>query len=264
MISYSGSTGELLALLPHISDNIPMIAMTSHTHPSSCPLLRNRGNSLLLPAPIHELEKTSFNISAPTTSTTVALALGDALALAVAQKIHTSMGKSSAEVFQLNHPGGAIGAAAAAAPVPKPVVPVCMSDIATPVEDAPFAIQKRGTLSLTSIDILQAAVRSPRGWVRISPIHIMAPRRIQQLEDTGEVINCLHPGVVEKQDWISILGTCPVEEAKQWILNMRKQGRGRIFLKRGTVLGIVDEKNEVSAVAEIEDVVGELSEECLT
>ena len=262
MISYSGSTGELLALLPHISDNIPLIAMTSHTQPSSCPLLANRRNSLLLPAPIHESEKSSFSISAPTTSTTVALALGDALALAVAQKIHTAMGKSSAEVFQLNHPGGAIGAAAAVAAVPTPAVPVSMSDIATPVEDAPFAIQKRGTLSLTSLDVLQAAVRSPRGWVRISPIHIMAPRRVQQLQDMAEVINCLHPAVIEKQDWISILGSCPVDEAKQWILNMRKQGRGRTFLKKGTVLGIVDEKNEVSAVAEIEDVVGELSEEC--
>ncbi len=263
MISYSGSTGELLTLLPHISDNIPLIAMTAHIHPFSCPLLVNRGNSLLLPAPIHESEKTSFSISAPTTSTTAALALGDALALAVAQKIHTAMGKSSAEVFQLNHPGGAIGAAAAATPVPKPPVPVSMSDIATPVEDVPFAIQKHGTLSITGIDVLQAAVRSPRGWVRISPIHIMAPRRIQQLEDMAEEINHLHPAAIEKQDWISVLGSCPVDEAKQWILNMRKQGRGRTFLRKGTVLGIVDEKNEVSAVAEIEDVVGELPEECL-
>ena len=261
MISYSGSTGELLALLPHISDNIPLIAMTSHTHPSFCPLLANRGNSLLLPAPIHEPENISFSISAPTTSTTVALALGDALALAVAQKIHKAMGKSSAEVFQLNHPGGAIGAAAAA-PVLKPAAPVSMSDIATPVDDATFATPKDGTLSLTGIDVLQAAVRSSRGWVRISPIHIMAPRRIQQLQGIAEVISCLHPAVIEKQDWISVLGSCPVDEAKQWILNMRKQGRGRTFLKRGTVLGIVDGKNEVSAVAEIEDVVGELPEEC--
>ena len=260
MISYSGTTTELLALLPHISGNIPLIAMTSHTHPSSCPLLVNRENSLLLPAPIHEPEKTSFSISVPTTSTTVALALGDALALAVAQKLHTAMGKSSAEVFQSNHPGGAIGAASISKlKAPGPVV---VSEIAASVDDACFATPKVGNGSLTSLDVLQAAVRSPRGWVRISQIHIMAPRQIQKLQDMAETIDLQHPAVVEKQDWISVLGSCRVDEVKQWILSMRMEKRGRTFLKKGTVLGVVDDKNEVSAVAEIEDVVGELPGDC--
>ena len=38
---------------------------------------------------------------------------------------------------------------------------------------------------------------------------------------------------------------------------MREGSRGKDFLKEGTVLGIVDMKGEVSAVVEIEDVVGE-------
>jgi hypothetical protein len=262
MISYSGTTSELLTLLPHISESIPLIAMTSHTHPSACPLLAHRQNSLLLPAPIHEPEKTSFSISAPTTSTTVALALGDALALAVGQTLHSAVGKSFAEVFHLNHPGGAIGAAAVSeAKAPELAL---MSDIAVRVGDVHFATQKEGPNSLTSLDILQAAVRSPRGWIRISPIHVMAPRRIQQFSDMTESIDVQHLAAIEKQDWISILGSCPIDEAKQWILNMRKEARGRSFLKKGTVLGIVDEKNEVSSVVEIEDVIGELPEEFLT
>ena len=255
MISYSGTTAELLALLPHISETNPLIAMTSHTHPSSCPLLVNRANGLLLPAPIHEPEKTSFSISAPTTSTTVALALGDALALAVAQKLHTASGKISSEVFQSNHPGGAIGAAAISSTKVSGLT--LMSDIAVRAADMHIATPRQGLRSLTSFDVLQTAVRSPCGWVRISPMHIIAPRRIQQLQDMAETIDIMHPAVVEKQDWISILGSCSVDEAKQWILSMRKEGRGRMFLKKGVVLGVVDEKNEVSGVVEIEDVVGE-------
>jgi hypothetical protein len=255
MITYSGSTSELQALLPHISEGIPLIVMTSHTDPSSCPLLSNRANSLLLPSPIHELEKTSFGISAPTTSTTVALALGDALALAVAQKLHLAAGTTSSVVFQSNHPGGAIGAAATSSV--KAVQPPLMSDLAVRVDDVLMATSIRGRNSISGLTVLQTAVRSPRGWVRVSPIHIIAPRRIQQFDNMAETIDINHSVVIEKQDWISILGSCPVEEASQWILNMRKEPRGRTFLKKGTVLGIVDEKNEVSSVVEIEDVVGE-------
>lgn len=255
MISYSGTTTELLTLLPHLPQTNPLIAMTSHTYPSSCPLLANRANGLLLPAPIHESEKTSFSISAPTTSTTVALALGDALALAVAQKLHTASGKISSDVFHSNHPGGAIGAAAISNA--KVSGPILMSDIAVRVEEVHMATPRQGVGSLTSLDIIQTAVRSPGGWVRILPTHIMAPRRIQQLEDMAETIDAMYPAVVEKQDWISILGSCSVDEVKQWITGMRKEGRGRAFLKKGVVLGIVDERNEVSGVVEIEDVVAD-------
>ena len=38
---------------------------------------------------------------------------------------------------------------------------------------------------------------------------------------------------------------------------MRSEERGRGFLRKGTVLGIVDERNEVTGVVEIEDVVGD-------
>jgi D-arabinose 5-phosphate isomerase GutQ len=108
-ISYSGKTGELMALLDHIPTHTPIIAVTSHTHPSNCPLLSERPDAILLPAPIHELEEVSFGVCAPTTSTTVTIAVGDMLALTIAEAMHQEETKS---VFKKNHPGGAIGAKA--------------------------------------------------------------------------------------------------------------------------------------------------------
>ena len=116
LISFSGRSPELLSLLPHIPTTVPVIALTSHRDPSACPILSVHGpagNGILLPAPIHEGEEASLGVSAPTSSTTVALCLGDALAIATARKLHTAPGKGPAEVFQSYHPGGAIGAAAA-------------------------------------------------------------------------------------------------------------------------------------------------------
>ncbi|KAJ5856213.1 Sugar isomerase (SIS) [Penicillium soppii] len=119
LISFSGRSPELLTLLPHLPSTVPVIALTSHTHPASCPLLSLHapsGMGILLPAPIHEDEESSFGVSAPTSSTTVALALGDALAIATARKLHTATGKSPSDVFRGFHPGGAIGAASAGTP----------------------------------------------------------------------------------------------------------------------------------------------------
>lgn len=117
LISFSGRTAELLLMLPHVPPTVSIIAITSHTHPSTCPLLsfNSPDMSILLPAPLHVDEESSFGLSAPTSSTTVALALGDALALAAAQKLHTVPGQGPAEVFKGFHPGGAIGAAVATA-----------------------------------------------------------------------------------------------------------------------------------------------------
>ena len=106
-ISYSGKTAELVALLDHIPSETPILAITSHTKPSECPLLRNRPRSILLPAPIHELEEVSFGVCDPTTSTTVTIAVGDMLALTLAEALHQDDTKA---VFRRNHPGGEIGA----------------------------------------------------------------------------------------------------------------------------------------------------------
>jgi len=120
LISFSGRSPEILALLPHIPATVPVIALTSHMEPSACPLLTFHapsGMGVLLPAPIHQDEEASLGVSAPTTSTTVALCLGDALAIATARKLHIAPGRGPADVFRSHHPGGAIGAAAAGTPL---------------------------------------------------------------------------------------------------------------------------------------------------
>ncbi|KAF2171255.1 hypothetical protein M409DRAFT_18371 [Zasmidium cellare ATCC 36951] len=107
-VSFSGKTPELLNLLPHIPPEVTVVAMSSHLEREECLLLRARDEErgILLPAPIPVKEEVSFGVSAPTTSTTVALAVADMLALAVADEMHR--GKTR-EVFLKNHPGGAIG-----------------------------------------------------------------------------------------------------------------------------------------------------------
>ncbi|KAH6514358.1 hypothetical protein HBI81_207540 [Parastagonospora nodorum] len=111
-ISYSGKTAELLALLPHIPTRTPIVAITSHKRAEDCPLLQAHPNTVLLPAPIHELEEVSFGVCAPTTSTTVTIAVGDMLALTVAEALYENEAEGMKDVFRRNHPGGAIGAKA--------------------------------------------------------------------------------------------------------------------------------------------------------
>lgn len=106
-ITYSGRTPELLHLLPHIPESVPILALTSHTIASDCLLLTERPDAILLPAPIHQPEEESFGVCAPTTSTTVAMAVGDMLAITAADSVHQERVR---QVFRKNHPGGAIGA----------------------------------------------------------------------------------------------------------------------------------------------------------
>ena len=106
-VSYSGRTPELLNVLPHLPRRVSVIALTGQTQLAACRLLDGRGEAgILLPAPVHQTEEECFGVSAPTTSTTVALAVTDMLALTLAEQMH---GKKKLEVFKKNHPGGAIG-----------------------------------------------------------------------------------------------------------------------------------------------------------
>ncbi|EXJ72559.1 uncharacterized protein A1O5_03705 [Cladophialophora psammophila CBS 110553] len=261
MITFSGRTPELLALLPHVEFCVPLIVMTAHLTPTTCPLLshpvRQGSTNILLPTTIHESEISSFGVSAPTTSTTITLALGDSLALAVADELHAAAGLQTPAIFAANHPGGAIGAALKTSAPNTPR----MSDLATAVSQVPIAVAQ-SSRPLLCLDVLVAAVRSPRGFVRTSQTHMIGPRRIQNLRDPSASISAVADECgrveVEKTDWISVLSSTTVEECKRWIHQMRDEGsgRGKEFLKRGTLLGIV-EHNEVTGVVEIEDVMGE-------
>ncbi len=98
MISNSGETDELVALLPHVKRaGAPVIALTG-----------NEQSSLALAADIHldarvDSEACPLGL-APTASTTAVLALGDALALVLLDQRGFS-----AEDFMRSHPGGALG-----------------------------------------------------------------------------------------------------------------------------------------------------------
>jgi arabinose-5-phosphate isomerase len=99
-ISYSGETAEVVARLGYIRDlGVPLIALTK-TASSSL----GRAATVVLELPV-EGEADHLNL-APTCSSTVALAAGDALAVAVAE-----LRQLTREDFGLRHPGGALGKA---------------------------------------------------------------------------------------------------------------------------------------------------------
>lgn len=98
ILSNSGATPELRAVVRHAKIvGAPIIAVTSK---AGSPLMKSANIRLLLP-PVREA--CPVNI-APTTSTTLMLALGDALAVATMR-----VRGLTRERLQLLHPGGAIG-----------------------------------------------------------------------------------------------------------------------------------------------------------
>ena len=98
MISNSGETGEIMALLPPFKRmNLRMICLTGR--PQST-LAKN--SDVVLDVSVKE-EACPMNL-VPTASTTVALAMGDALAVALLEKRGFKE-----ENFALFHPGGTIG-----------------------------------------------------------------------------------------------------------------------------------------------------------
>lgn len=97
-LSYSGGSDELLALLPALKRRgLKIIGMTGDT---TSPL--GQQSDLVLPITV-EKEACPFGM-APTTSTTVTLAMGDALAIVLLE----ARGFKKEDYAKL-HPGGAIG-----------------------------------------------------------------------------------------------------------------------------------------------------------
>jgi arabinose-5-phosphate isomerase len=97
-LSNSGSTHEILTLLPLIRRlGIPLISMTG----SDTSELAQAADVHLLASV--ETEACPLNL-APTSSTTAALVMGDALAIAILEARGFS-----AEEFAFSHPGGALG-----------------------------------------------------------------------------------------------------------------------------------------------------------
>ncbi|ODH12812.1 hypothetical protein ACO22_07890 [Paracoccidioides brasiliensis] len=224
LVTFSGKTPELLRLQPYLPTTVSIIAITAHMQPDLCPLLAcsSNANSILLASPVHEHEEISFGLPAPMTSTTVALAVGDALALATARRLHTIPGRGPAEVFKGFHPGGAIGAASCIFTTPLsestssstpasslfseellPERPSQIPPTSSPNQDrcisyvgTPFSLihcistQSPPLLAQTRIiDVLRAAIRFPaaRSWVLLSPTAIIPPQQVRALSEEKDV-----------------------------------------------------------------------------
>ena len=98
LISKSGESDEMRGLFDYLSRiGVPMIAMTGRRASSLA-----RASAVVLDCSVHE-EACPHDL-APTTSTTVTLAIGDALAVALLQKKGFSR-----EDFARLHPGGVLG-----------------------------------------------------------------------------------------------------------------------------------------------------------
>lgn len=97
-ISNSGETGEVLALLPYLRNRtVPVVAIVGQLRST----LAGAADVALDAAA--EREVCPFNL-APTSSTTVAVAVGDALAVTLLQ-----VKGLTPEAFALNHPSGRLG-----------------------------------------------------------------------------------------------------------------------------------------------------------
>ena len=98
MLSNSGETDELLTMIPHLKlRSVPIIGILGNANSSIA-----RKADAVLDASV-DREACPLNL-APTTSTTVALAIGDALAMTLVQ-----IKGLTPEAFAYNHPAGRLG-----------------------------------------------------------------------------------------------------------------------------------------------------------
>jgi D-arabinose 5-phosphate isomerase GutQ len=249
LITFSGKTPELLTLLPHLDRSLPLILLTAHTRPETCELVRHRPDTILLPTPVHEPETKSFGVSAPTTSTTVALTVGDALAIVASRELHPSVGS----VFARNHPGGAIGAALRSGRRSREdhvrSLAVRLDEVADLVWDD--GEQERqgdeegdgeGEMgAITGADVLRAGYASPSGWVRLrsssssssSPGRddggkvekVIPPRRIKRMAKADLSRRIDGPRMAwlatPRSEFIPVAADTSVQRAAEWIRGLR-------------------------------------------
>ncbi|RLV91295.1 putative phosphosugar isomerase [Spathaspora sp. JA1] len=107
MITASGNTPELINLLPHISNVVPIVLLTCNE--SSILANHNQVSSLLLVnLPSHLNEDSIHGLPAPTVSTSLSLILADSTILALSELLEDDLIKRR-KLFSKKHPGGNIG-----------------------------------------------------------------------------------------------------------------------------------------------------------
>ncbi len=145
-ISNSGRTEELLALLPRLADlEAPVVALVGD---AASPLAA--AATVVLEAAV-EREACPLNL-APTTSTTAALALGDALAVALME-----LKQFKADDFARFHPGGRLGQRLRSLSVAELLIsgdefPVVGIDASFDAVVAELATKRQGIVVVTAAD----------------------------------------------------------------------------------------------------------------
>jgi D-arabinose 5-phosphate isomerase GutQ len=239
-ITFSGKTQELMMMLPHLDDALPTILLTSHTRHETCEFIKRRPGTVLLPAPIPESEQASFGVAAPSSSTTVALALGDALAITIAHEIHHNVSAA----FTKNHPGGAIGAASAARTLPQKLRHICV-----PMADIPALEGPNLCSTATGVDLLRTAFDSRTGWVRMQD-KIAPPRRIRQLSgaELNQKLRELPNVFVSFHDMIAMSPDTTIRQAGDMIRTRGGDKVGDISCGPAAIVCVMDGENIIGVM----------------
>lgn len=176
LLSKSGETAELSGLIDFLlRTGVPMVAMTSHRDSSL-----GRNAHVVLDCSVQE-EACPMDL-APTTSTTVTLAMGDALAVVVLQ-----LKGFQPEDFARFHPGGALGRkltvqvrdVMVADDFPRLGEDAVMRDTVVPIAE------QRGTVPIvaadgqvvgvvTAGDLTRLMERDPVGWGDVPVLSVMS------------------------------------------------------------------------------------------
>ncbi|KAK9448244.1 uncharacterized protein V1518DRAFT_418441 [Limtongia smithiae] len=165
MITASGNTPELLALLPHVPESLPRICLTCA--PDS-PLARAASAILSAHLPPALSERELHGVPAPTTSTTACLALGDAVALTLAEMLAPDPDERR-QSFARWHPGGAIGSDFRAAQSAMPSRPQIRHAGMVPWTEVGAV-----DLDADTLDLLRAAAGKP--WVCVAGARLFRAR----------------------------------------------------------------------------------------
>lgn len=220
LITFSGKTPELSLLMPHLDSRLPLIVLTGRTMEAEVVKQREgvaSNKTILLPAPIHESETVSFGVSAPTTSTTMALAVGDALALTCAGEMNPGNG-GVAGVFGRNHPGGAIGATYRK--------PQTVKDVMTPFEDiSTLHHPSSDAQPLVGGDVLRAAYTCKTGWLRVGDDAVVSPSRIRRMNsaELASELTSMPWLTVDRAGFIALGAGTQLKAAGEWLRsNMSK------------------------------------------
>lgn len=141
LISKSGTTEELLSLIPYLS--IPKERIIALVGKVESPISAHSG--VVIDASVEK--EACLNDLAPTTSTTVALALGDAMAV-----LYENVAGVSKEKFAANHPAGLLGKS----------LTLTVERLMIPASECP-AVDEKATLQ----DAIMAMTQKPVGMCAI-------------------------------------------------------------------------------------------------